>query len=89
METVEEGSAKYKLKRLSDGPHEISLRTERLSEKGGPNYVDPSNVSCRDLVPIFLPFHEIFTRSHEDAEEAVDLDDRDRLNRRTKHRRMP
>lgn len=34
VETVEEGSAKYKLKRLSDGPHEISLRTERLSEKG-------------------------------------------------------
>lgn len=85
METVEEGSAKYKLKRLSDGPHEISLRTERLSEKGE----DPSNASCRDLVlKFFSRYVEFSARNHEDT-EAVDFDDRGRPNRRTEHRRMP
>lgn len=82
------GPPNIKLKRLSDGPHEISLRTERLSEKGDLAIVDLSNVSRRDLVLVFF-FREI-CRSHRDAEEAADFDDRVRRpNHRAEHQRMP
>lgn len=44
MVAMVEGSAKYKLKRLSDGPHEISLRNRyKFRKRATPN---PLKIVC-------------------------------------------
>lgn len=59
---AEEGPAKYKLKRLHDGPHEISLPTGRASKKeNNPNSRDTDryiSISCFGLSVSSYENHE-------------------------------